>query len=240
MPLADMCDSEEEKQITESIVGIDDVSGEPIDPSLIVKARQQEMHGFKERGVYHHVPRKIAEADPEGKFIGVRWVDVNKGAKEVPKVRSILVGQEFAHGQRRDDLYAPTPPLAPARYLLSTCASWGKQGPGNHRILLLDIRKAFLYDKISKTVYIELPSEDPMFKGGNMVGKLDKALYGTRDAPAAWQAELEKTMTSCVHSLPVLTPLWKIRVVGHVDDLMCVGPRSGLEIFLEKLKGVYE
>ena len=30
--LADMCDSEEEKQITESIVGIDDVSGEPIDP----------------------------------------------------------------------------------------------------------------------------------------------------------------------------------------------------------------
>ena len=181
MPLADTCDSEEEKQITESIVGIDDVSGEPMDPSLIVKARQQEMHGFKERGVYHHVPRKIAEADPEGKFIGVRWVDVNKGAKEVPKVRSILVGQEFAHGQRRDDLYDPTPPLAPARYLLSTCASWGKQGPGNHRILLLDIRKAFLYEKISKTVHIELPSEDPMSKGGNMVGKLDKALYGTRD-----------------------------------------------------------
>ena len=35
-------------------------------------------------------------------------------------------------------------------------------------------------------------------------------------------------------------PLWRIRVVGHVDDLMCVGPRSGLDIFLEKLKGVYE
>ena len=33
MPLADMCDSEEDKQVTESIVGIDDVSGEPIDQS---------------------------------------------------------------------------------------------------------------------------------------------------------------------------------------------------------------
>ena len=32
MPQADMCDSEEEKQITESIVWIDDVSGEPINP----------------------------------------------------------------------------------------------------------------------------------------------------------------------------------------------------------------
>ena len=28
--------------------GINDVNGEPIDPSLIVKARQEEMHGFKD------------------------------------------------------------------------------------------------------------------------------------------------------------------------------------------------
>ena len=68
MPLADMCDSEEEKQLLESMSGIDDVSGEPIDPSLIVKARQEEMCGFKERGVYHHVQRGVAEADPEGKI----------------------------------------------------------------------------------------------------------------------------------------------------------------------------
>ena len=144
MPLADMCDAEEEKQLVESMVGVDDVSGEPIDPSLIVKARQEEMRGFTERGVYHHVPRRVAEADPEGKFIGVRWVDVNKGTKEVPEVRSRLVGQEFAHGQERADLYAPTPPLAAARHLLSSCASQGQHGPGNYRILLMDIRKAFL------------------------------------------------------------------------------------------------
>ena len=35
-------------------------------------------------------------------------------------------------------------------------------------------------------------------------------------------------------------PSWGIRVVGHVDDLMCVGPRSGLDTFLEKVKCVYE
>ena len=28
-----------------------------------------------------------------------------------------------------------------------------------------------------------------------MVGKLDRAMYGARDAPATWQAELEKTMS---------------------------------------------
>ena len=186
MSVADMCDPVEEKQIVESMMGIGDVSGEPLDTSLIRKAWQEEMRGFGEREEYHHVLRSVAQADPEGKFIGVRWVDVNKGTKEVPKVRSRLTGQEFAHGERRDDLYAPTPPPAAARFLLSTCASQGKRGPGDYRILLLDIKKAFLYGKISRNVYIELLAEDPMSEGGggHLVGKMDKAMYGTRDAPA--------------------------------------------------------
>ena len=81
-------------------------------------------------------------------------------------MRSRLVGQEFAHGERRDDLHAPTPPLAAARFLLS-CASQGKRSPGDYRILLLDIKKAFLYCKISRHVYIELPAEHPMSEEGS-------------------------------------------------------------------------
>ena len=79
---------------------------------------------------------------------------------------------------------------------------------------------------ISRTVYIELPSEDPMSEGKNMVSKLDKAMYGTRDAPAVWQAEVEKTMIELgfrpVVSTPWLYyhPSWRICVVGHMDDLM--------------------
>ena len=44
-------------------------------------------------------------------------------------------------------------------------ARGGKQGPGNHRILLLDIKKAFVHGKISMIVHIKLPSEDPMSEG---------------------------------------------------------------------------
>ena len=39
-----------------------------------------------------------------------------------------------------------------------------------------------------------------------MVGKLDKAMYGMRDAPAAWQAELEKTMIELDFRPVVSTP----------------------------------
>ena len=49
MPVAVMCDPWKEKQLMESIVGTDVVSGEPTDPSLIFKARQEEMCGFTER-----------------------------------------------------------------------------------------------------------------------------------------------------------------------------------------------
>ena len=42
MPSANMCDSEEEKQLMESIVGVDDVSGEPKDQSSVAKARRTD------------------------------------------------------------------------------------------------------------------------------------------------------------------------------------------------------
>ena len=35
MPLVDMCDPEEDKQLMESMVGVDDVSGEPVDRVLL-------------------------------------------------------------------------------------------------------------------------------------------------------------------------------------------------------------
>ena len=65
----------------ESMTGIDDVSSEPLDLSLTRKARQEEVCGFGERQIYHHVLRSVAQADPEGRFIGVRSVDVKKGTK---------------------------------------------------------------------------------------------------------------------------------------------------------------
>jgi len=44
----DMCDPEEDNFIRESTVGVDDVTGEPLDPVRIRKARGEEMQGFRE------------------------------------------------------------------------------------------------------------------------------------------------------------------------------------------------
>ena len=242
MACPDMCDPEEEKVIRESMEGIDDVTGERIDPVLIKKGRKEEMEGFKEFHVYDHVLRSEAEKDTEGKFIGTRWVDHNKGTRENPEVRRRLVGQEFAKGEVRDDLFAATPPLVATRMLLSRVASRGSRGPGNYRVLLLDVKKAFLYGKIRRRVYIELPAEDEMSKTGKYVGRLVKAMYGTRDAPQVWQTEVRKTMQEMGFEALVSTPCvyyhkeMDVRIVAHVDDMLCTGPKENLKKVHEDLE----
>ena len=59
---------------------------------------------------------------------------------------------------------------------------------------MCDVSCAFLYADIKRLVYIELPTEDPSSINGSMVGTLEKALYGTRDAPQAWHDELSRTL----------------------------------------------
>ena len=77
---------------------------------------------------------------------------------------------------------------------MSGAASQGKHGPGEERVMLLDFKKAFLYADIERELYIELPDDDDRKRGGAFVGRLNKAMYGTRDAPAAWSRLVRKML----------------------------------------------
>jgi hypothetical protein len=88
----------------------DDLSGEELDPSLVMAARSEELKEFVKHNVYNKVPiSKCWEATGKAP-IGVRWVDVNKGDKIHPEYRSRLVAKEIKI-DKREDLVAATPPL---------------------------------------------------------------------------------------------------------------------------------
>ena len=243
----DMCDrAEEDNIIRMTKYAIDDVTGKELDPALVVRAREEEMKGFKEFGVYDYVRREEARAHPTGKKVGVRWVDVDKGSSEAPVIRSRLVCQEFAGSEVRNDLFAATPPLSATRSLLSLAASKGRSQWKADRIMVVDVKKAFLYGKIDRTVFVELPKEDPMSKSGDFVGRLRKAMYGTQDAPKVWQAEVAKTMRElgfipCV-ATPCLyfNPTTGVRAVVHVDDFLCIGGAKELDEFRKALEKKYK
>ena len=56
--------------------------------------------------------------------IGARWVDINKGDKVHPELRSRLVAQEIKMN-RREDLFAATPPLEAKKLLFSFAVTEG-------------------------------------------------------------------------------------------------------------------
>ena len=58
--------------------------------------------------------------------------------------------------------------------------------------MLADVKTAILYGDARRSLYVELPLEDPLSASGRYVGKLDSAMYGTRDAPMIWQDHLRE------------------------------------------------
>ena len=157
------------------------------------------------------------------------------------------MAQEFAtSADPLGELFAPTPPLAATRWLTSGAASRGRQGPGSWRLVLLDFKKAFLYADIEREPYIELPQDDERRAGGQNVGRLNKAMYGTRDAPAAW-SRLVRVMLSklgfeaCNTAACVFDhPERKLQIVSHVDDFLCAGDASDLQWLRSQLREGYE
>ena len=95
--------------------------------------------------------------------------------------------------------------------------------------MLADVKTAFLYGDARRSLYLELPPEDPLAASGRYVGNLERAMYGTRDAPMIWQDHLRKTLIEMKFKEGVFqheTP--DIFICVHVDDLQCTGLREDL------------
>ena len=187
----DCCDKSEEIPFTFNDWGYcaDDVHGGTLPMELVREARRSEIAGFSSRRVYEIRPRH----DAGGKVVGVRWVDSAKNGG----VRSRLVCQDFYKDSKKsDDMFAPTPPLVASHWLVSLMCSQGADGPGQMRLMGLDLSKAFLYGDMEREVFIELPDEDARKSGGAYVGLLRKSMYGLRAAPQILQKVINQMLTS--------------------------------------------
>ncbi len=112
-----------------------------------------------------------------------------------------------------------------------------------YKVLFIDIKRAYFHVKCIRDVYVDLPQQDQQ---EGMCGKLEKAMYGTRDAAQNWEREYESTFTNLGfkqgRSSPCLFyhPERDIRVVVHGDDFTFMGIDSSLKWITAKLEEVYE
>ncbi len=219
----------------------DDVTGASLDPERVKEGVAEEMSFMYKHGVWDYaLAEDVYRKSPRPPVIGVRWVHVQKGSR----VRSRLVGQEFAN-EKRDDLYAGTPPLAAMRYMASDYMSRGHASYAR-KLAVIDVKRAFLHGTMERDLYIRLPPEDKYAQSGLYLGRLRKSLYGTRDAPLAWQKVVQGVMKELEFHSDVVAPGMyshirrDLRVITHVDDFLVSGSDADVRWLIKNLGERYE
>ena len=216
----------EDELLDEYSAYFDENTGDPLPAALVDAARREELDFMDRWKVWDVVPVAECIQRTGRRPIGSKWVDVNKGDWIKPIVRSRLVAREIAF-RKNDDYYAATPPLEALRMLISNVAS--SSGPG---LLVIDASKAHLHASVDRLIYVDLPPET---RAPGMCARLRRCLYGTRDAPARWEAFLAEELAKlgftegrssscCFHHAGR-----KLQCVVHGDDFTFAGPFAALE-----------
>lgn len=156
--------------------------------SLWRKAAQEEMDALHQNKTW-----TLTELPPGKKAIGSKWVfKVKKGSEgEVQRYKARLVAQGFSQrfGEDYDEVFAPTVRYSSVRMLLSIAAS------KKMRVKHIDIATAFLHGQISEEIYMKQPKGFVKPHEAHLVCKLQKGLYGLKQAARAWNQKLHKMLT---------------------------------------------
>ena len=170
-------------------------------------------------------------------MIQTRWVDTNKGDELSPKIRCPLVAKEVKKRNNTEEesanFLASTPLLEEAvKFLISEAKT--KRVSRNNRPLKLGVmyvRKAHLCGEVLRELYVEPPFEAHEL---DIVWRLQRAMYGTRDAAAAWEREWTKTLNSVGFESGLSNPSllnWKkldAFMMVHGGDFITLGDDQAL------------
>ncbi|GJW42316.1 putative ribonuclease H-like domain-containing protein [Tanacetum coccineum] len=114
------------------------------------------------------------------------------------KARLVAQGYIQEEGIDYDEVFAPVARIEAIRLFLAYASF------KDFVVYQMDVKSAFLYGKIEKEVYVCQPLgfKDPDFP--DRVYKVEKALYGLRQAPRAWFTEVKTASTPIETQKPLL------------------------------------
>ena len=119
----------------------------------------------------HQVPGHI--------FVRSRWVNCNKGDSTNPDIRCRLVACEINKGDKHDNFFASTPPVAAKRMLFAQYTQEQTRKGNNLRLSFVDVRKAHFNGIPKRPLHMAFAKE--LGLPSHIVAKQIRCVYGTHD-----------------------------------------------------------
>ena len=113
-------------------------------------------------------------------------------------------------------------------------------------VAVSDVWRAYFYAEEKRDTFVELPEYVHAEFLATHVGKLRKALYGTRPAAASWRDELRKGLVNCNLTVGTVSrccfhnELCSVTGMVHDDDIFVAGPRRDIAKMGATLKRRWE
>ena len=151
------------------------------------KAMHEEMAALTKNHTWQLVPWR-----PDMNVVENKWVFRIKrkadGSIDRFKARLVAKGYLQTPGVDFTETYSPVIKASTVRIILTIAIS------KNWKIRQLDVNNAFLNGKLHETVYMAQPEGFVDANKPGYVCKLEKAIYGLRQAPRTWSDELRETL----------------------------------------------
>ena len=201
----------------------------------------RELESMKQYGVFVLVPGPVGSN--KFRIVPTRWVfDVKldpEGSVSRYKARFVAKGFRQVYGLDYDETFAAVVHMPSLRVIIAIAAQ------ENLELEQLDVDVAFLNGQIDKDIYIQQPPgyEDPDYP--DWVWKLNKSLYGLKQACKIWNETVNKALYDigfvALHADPCVYILSKGRgerliVAMHVDDFLMAGKKSHIDEFKSEFR----
>lgn len=206
---------------------------------LWLEAMKKEVQALEGSNTWNLVERKRDQNVLPGKWVYKIKTDSN-GAIDSYKARYVAKGYKQIEGIDFMETFAPTSKPETFRILLSIAAK------ENFLLKQMDVKSAYLHPKVEESIYLEQPPgfEKLSEKNEKLVCKLNKSIYGLKQAAKNWYEELANFLigegfTRSKNDYCLFSKIGKEKVylLTWVDDIVIAGSS---ETEIEKLKKALE